>query len=224
MVKAIGRVSRERPARHDGPGPTDPGGGPPLQAQLRAVLREGARGAERYDVRHLRRSWREFAAFACVVEQYGYRYDGPSPLSPQGSPHPYFAFRRMTDAAERAARTAALHPDALDGGPLPGMRPGGHRLRPLPEARREAGLLHARIMVDHGRTHRRRGLIALLLVPSALLIPLSQAGFSQGAALVCAAVWLFFAVLRALGLFLARHRCRTYGRMLRDAGITWPPA
>jgi hypothetical protein len=165
----------------------------------------------------LQRSWRNFAAFAYVVEQYGYRYDGLSPLSPQGSPNPYFAFLRMPDAAERAARTAARYPDALDGGPLPGMRPGGRRLRPLPEARRDVDLLHARIMVDHSRTHRRRGLIALLLIPLVLLIPLSQTGFSGPALLVCAAVRLFFA-----GLLIARRRHRKYGEMLRAAGITWP--
>ncbi|PNG22102.1 hypothetical protein [Streptomyces cahuitamycinicus] len=193
-----------------------------LKTQLQALLRDGARGAERHDARHLQRSWRKFAAFAYVVEQYGYRYDGLSPLSPKGSPNPYFAFRRMPDAAERAARTAARFPDALDGGPLPGMRPGGQRLRPLPEARRDVDLLHARIMVDYSRTHRRRGLIALLLIPLVLLIPLSQTGFSGPALLVCAAVWLFFAGLRALGLLIARRRHRKYGEMLRAAGITRP--
>ncbi|WUC44052.1 hypothetical protein OG692_20160 [Streptomyces cellulosae] len=195
-----------------------------LQAQLKALLREGARGAKRYDVRHTQRSWRQFAAFAYVVEQYGYRYDGLSPLSPKGSPNPYFAFRRMPDAAERAARTAALHPDAPNGGPLPGMRPGGRRLEPLPEARREVDLLHARIMVDHSRTHRRRGLILLLVLPLVMLIPLSQTGFSGGALLVCAGVWLFFAVLWGLGLLIARRRRRRYGRVLEEAGIVWPPA
>jgi hypothetical protein len=102
------------------------------------------------------------------------------------------------------------------------MRPGGHRLRPLPEAQRDVDLLHARIMVDYSRTHRRRGLIALLLIPLALLIPLSRTGFSPTALLVCGAVWLLFAALWALGLFIARRRYRKYGGMLRAAGITWP--
>ncbi|MFJ9857962.1 hypothetical protein ACIRVN_10755 [Streptomyces albogriseolus] len=195
-----------------------------LQAQLKALLREGARGAERYDVRHTQRSWRQFAAFAYVVEQYGYRYDGLSPLSPKGSPNPYFAFRRMPDAAERATRAAALHPDALNGGPLPGMRPGARRLEPLPEVRREVDLLHARIMVDYSRTHRRRGLAMLLLLPLVMLIPLSQADFSRGAVLICVGIWLLFAVLWALGLLIARRRRRRYGRVLQEAGITWPPA
>ncbi|MFC7513119.1 hypothetical protein ACFQV4_35865 [Streptomyces thermocarboxydus] len=73
----------------------------------------------------------------------------------------------------------------MNGGPLPGMRPGGRRLEPLPEARREVDLLHARIMVDHSRTHRRRGLILLLVLPLVMLIPLSQTGFS-GARCWCA--------------------------------------
>ncbi|MEG3627297.1 hypothetical protein [Streptomyces poriticola] len=193
-----------------------------LQTQLKALLQDGARGAERHDARHLQRSWRRFAAFAYVVEQYGYRYEGLSPLSPKGSPNPYFAFRRMPDAAERAARTAAQYPNALDGGPLPGMRPGGHRLRPLPEAERDVDLLHARIMVDYSRSHRRRGLIALVVLALALLIPLSRTGFSATALLVCGGGWLFFAVLWALGLFIARRRQRRYGEMLRAAGVDRP--
>ncbi|WP_051851954.1 hypothetical protein [Streptomyces sp. NRRL F-5650] len=44
-----------------------------LQPQLRALLRDGAQGAERHDVRSLQRSWRKFAAFAYVAEQCGYR-------------------------------------------------------------------------------------------------------------------------------------------------------
>ncbi|MFS8198540.1 hypothetical protein ACLVWQ_07595 [Streptomyces sp. CWNU-52B] len=194
-----------------------------LQPQLKALLRDGSQGAQRHDARNLQRSWRRFAAFAYVAEQYGYRYDGLSPLSPKGSPNPYFAFRRAPDAVERATRTAELHPTALGGGPLPGMRPGGRRLRPLPEVRRDVDLLHARIMVDYSRGHRRRGLIALVLLPLVMLIPLSQAGFTATALLVCAAVWLFFAALWALGLYLARRRLVKYGRVLTAAGIDWSP-
>ncbi|WP_328687860.1 hypothetical protein OHA74_54365 [Streptomyces phaeochromogenes] len=195
-----------------------------LQPQLKALLRDGAQGAQRHDARNLQRSWRKFAAFAYVAEQYGYQYDGLSPISPKGSPNPYFAFRRTPDAAQRANHTAEQHPDALKGGPLPGMRPGGNHLRPLPEARRDVDLLHARIMVDYSRSHRRRGLIALVILPLAMLIPLSQTGFTPTALLVCAAIWLFFAALWALGLFLARRRLTKYGHILAAAGIDWPPA
>ncbi|MFJ6566812.1 hypothetical protein ACIQNU_05295 [Streptomyces sp. NPDC091292] len=194
-----------------------------LRSQLDALLRDGARGAERHDARNLQRSWRKFAAFAYVAEQYGYVYEGLSPVSPKGSPNPYFAFRRAPDAVERAAATAARHPAALQGGPLPGMRPGGGRLRPLPEARRDVELLHARIQVDYHRTHRRRGLAALVVLPFVMLIPLSQTGFTATALLVCGAVWLFFAALWTLGLALARRRLTRYGRVLTAAGITWPP-
>jgi len=195
-----------------------------LQPQLKALLRDGAQGAQRHDARNLQRSWRRFAAFAYVAEQYGYQYDGLSPISPKGSPNPYFAFRRTPDAMERATRTAGQYPTALQGGPLPGMRPGGSRLRPSAEARRDVDLLHARIMVDYSRSHRRRGLIALVILPLAMLIPLSQTGFTPTALLVCAAVWLFFAALWGLGLFLARRRLTKYGRLLTAAGIDWPSA
>ncbi|MGQ4350130.1 hypothetical protein [Streptomyces sp. SAS_275] len=193
-----------------------------LQSQLNALLRDGARGAERHDARNLQRSWSKFAAFAYVAEQYGYRYEGPSSLSPKGSPNPYFAFRRMPNAVERAVSTADRYPAAVQGGQLPGMRPGGNRLRPLPEARRAVELLHARIMVDYSRTHRRRGLIALVILPFIMLIPLSRAGFTPPALLVCAAIWLVFAALWALGLFLARRRYAKYSKVLRAAGVQWP--
>ncbi|MGW5562747.1 hypothetical protein ACWEWD_04915 [Streptomyces tendae] len=193
-----------------------------LQPQLRALLRDGAQGVERHDARNLHRSWRKFAAFAYVAEQYGYRYDGLSTLSPKGSPNPYFAFRRLPDARERAAWSAQHYPAAPEAGPLPGMRPGGSRLRPLPEVQHEVDLLHARIMVDYSRTHRRRGLIALLVLMAAMLIPLSQTGFSAQSLLVCGAVWLFFAALWLTGLALTRHRYRKYSRVLRDSGVDWP--
>ncbi|MFC8085401.1 hypothetical protein [Streptomyces sp. NPDC057340] len=194
-----------------------------LQPQLRALLRDGSQGAERHDARNLQRSWRKFAAFAYVAEQYGYRYDGLSPLSPKGSPNPYFAFRRLPDAPERAAWSAEHYPAAPQGGPLPGMRPGGSRLRPLPEVQTDVDLLHARIMVDYSRTHRRRGLTALLVLLVAMLIPLSQTGFSAPSLLVCGAVWLFFAALWLTGLVIARRRYAKYSRVLRDSGVDWPP-
>lgn len=149
-----------------------------LQPQLKTLMRDGSEGAERHDARNLQESWRKFAAFAYVAEQYGYRYYGLSPTSPKGSPNPYFAFRRAPDAVERASRTAALFPQALTGGQLPGMRPGGSRLRPLTEARREVDLLHARIQVDYNGSHRGRGLLQLLVIPLVMLIPLSQTGFT----------------------------------------------
>ncbi|MBQ0883974.1 hypothetical protein KBZ94_03360 [Streptomyces sp. RM72] len=194
-----------------------------LQPQLRALLRDGAAGAERHDARNLQRSWRKFAAFAYVAEQYGYRYEGLSTLSPKGSPNPYFAFRRLPDASERAAWSTQHHPAAPEGGPLPGMRPGGSRLRPLPEVQHDVDLLHARIMVDYSRTHRQRGLTALLVLLVAMLIPLSQTGFSAQSLLVCGTVWLFFAALWLTGLFIARRRYVKYSRVLRDSGVDWPP-
>jgi len=194
-----------------------------LQPQLKALMRDGSKGDELHDARNLQKSWRKFAAFAYVAEQYGYRYDGPSPTSPKGSPNPYFAFRRTPDAVERASRTAALFPQALAGGRLPGMRPGGSRLRPLPEAQREVDLLHARIQVDYTSSHRRRGLLQLLVIPMVMLIPLSQTGFSPASVLVCAGIWVFFLALWAVGLFLARGRFTKYARLLQAAAIQWPP-
>ncbi|MET8898883.1 hypothetical protein ACFVGX_13405 [Streptomyces sp. NPDC127113] len=191
-----------------------------LQLQLTALLRGGSQGAERHDARNLQGSWRKFAAFAYVAEQYGYRYEGLSPLSPRGSPNPYFAFHRLPDAPERAARTTQHCPGAPQGGQLPGMRPGRNRLRPLAEVRHEVDLLHARIVVDYSRTHPRRGLTALLFLLIVMAIPLSQTGFSAPSLLLCGAVWLFFAALWLTGMGVARRRYAKYRRVLRDSGTT----
>jgi hypothetical protein len=79
-------------------------------------------------------------------------------------------------------------------------------------------------MVDYSRTHRRRGLIALIVIPFVMLIPLSQTGFTFTALVVCAAIWLVFAALWALGLSLARRRYAKYSQILRAAGVQWPPS
>ncbi|WP_328873123.1 hypothetical protein OHT76_25150 [Streptomyces sp. NBC_00287] len=190
-----------------------------LQQQLKALMRDGATGAQQHDARNLLRSRKQFASFAYIAEQYGYEYAGLSTLSPSGSPNPYFAFRRTPDAAERAARTSAQHPDAIRGGQLPGMRPGGSRLAPLPETQAAVSLLHARIEVDYSGTHEKRGLIQLLIMPFVLLIPLWQAGFTPVPILICCGLWLFTAGLWVLGIALARHRLAKYGRVLEKAGI-----
>lgn len=96
-------------------------------------------------------------------------------------------------------------------------------MRPLPEVQQEVDLLHARIVVDYSRTHRRRGLTALLVLLVAMLVPLSQTGFSAQSLLVCGAVWLFFAALWLTGLVIARRRYAKYSRVLRDSGVDWPP-
>lgn len=54
-------------------------------------------------------SLRKFAQFAYIAEQYGYRYSGLDPdLRDSGTP--FFVFRRLPDAGERAARTRGVSP------------------------------------------------------------------------------------------------------------------
>lgn len=103
------------------------------------------------------------------------------------------------------------------------MRPGGNRLRPLPQAQRGGDLLHARIVVDYTRTHRGRGLFQLLVLPLVMLIPLSQVGFTATSLLVCGGIWLFFLGLWALGLLLARRRFAKYSQVPSAAGVDAPP-
>lgn len=115
-----------------------------VRRELRSLLGSARQGRGRHRLRSpwLRR--RKLASFVYVAEQYGYRYDG---LAPQPQ-NPTLTFRRLPDAAERAARTQERFPDAQRGGQLPGMRPGLRRLVPLAETKQEVDLLFAPFVQD----------------------------------------------------------------------------
>ncbi|AUH42431.1 hypothetical protein [Streptomyces sp. CMB-StM0423] len=196
---------------------------PQLRPQLRALLKAGEQGAETYATVNPWSSRYTFAVFAYLAEQYGYRYAGLSARHSVSRAHPVFAFSRLPDAVERATRTRARYPDGPLGGPLPGLT-GGRRPVPLPEARREVEMLHARIMVDlYGTSRRGRirmlavavpvGVFAATAVNSGLRpAPLAVAG---GIAVVWwLYLWLASAVMR-------RGRLK-YSSMLEQAGVEWP--
>ncbi len=109
----------------------------------------------------------KFAQFAYVAEQYGYRYSGLDPEL-RDSDTPFFVFRALPDARERAAVTRARFPGALAGGQLPGMRAWPVPVLTLPEARGEVRLLHARIAFDYfgalGRQRLRPWLVGIPVV------------------------------------------------------------
>ncbi|MCX5178988.1 hypothetical protein [Streptomyces virginiae] len=87
------------------------------------------------------------AALAHVAERYGYAYDRAHRTGHNKQlvlvrmyrdPHP--------EARAREAATIAAHPQAGNGGTVPGMRPG--TAKPLPEAQEAVARLKDRIMLD----------------------------------------------------------------------------
>ncbi|GAA2132496.1 hypothetical protein [Streptomyces synnematoformans] len=197
---------------------------PQLRSQLRALLQAGEQGAATYTTINPWNARRTFALFAYLAEQYGYRYAGLSPDHSPSRGHPVFAFRRLPDAAERATRTRARYPDGPLGGPLPGLTP-GRKPAPLPEARQEVELLHARIKVDlYGTSSNRRLRMLAVAVPLGVLIALAVNGSLEPVPLAVAggiaAVWWLYLWLAAA---IMRRGRRRYGRMLEQAGVEWPP-
>lgn len=197
---------------------------PQLRTQLGALLKAGEQGAETYTTINPWNSRKTFAAFAYLAEQYGYRYAGLSAHHGTSRSHPVFAFRRLPDAAERAARTRAGHPDGPLGGSLPGLT-AGRRPEPLPEARQEVELLHARIAVDlYGTSRRGRLRMLAVAVPLGVLIALAvndslDPGPLAVAGGISVAWWLYLWLTSAI----MQRGLRRYRAMLEQAGIEWPP-
>ncbi|MFC8082364.1 hypothetical protein [Streptomyces sp. NPDC057340] len=166
----------------------------------------------------------KFAQFAYIAEQYGYRYSGLDPeLRDSGTP--FFVFRRLPDAPQRAAGTRERFPGALEGGRLPGMRAWPVPVLTLPRARREVRLLHARIAIDYyGALGRQRMRPWLIGIPVVFLLFLLVNGELHSAGLGVA-VGLAAALLIALAasrVFMRRRRA-AHERLLERSGIRWPP-
>lgn len=169
-------------------------------------------------------SARTFARFAYVAEQYGYRYAGLDP-DLRGTGTPFFLFRRLPDAAERAARTHRLFPGAPERGRLPGMRPWPGVVVPLKEARREVALLHARIRVDHSEAVVGQRLAPWLIgIPAVfLLILLVNGEVNTTGLLTGGAMALGLMVLLMASRWYLRRRQAAYRRVLERAGVSHPP-
>lgn len=166
----------------------------------------------------------KFAQFAYIAEQYGYRYSGLDPeLRDSGTP--FFVFRRLPDARERAARTREQCPGALERGRLPGMRAWPVPVLTLSQARSEVKLLHARIAMDYydalGRQRMRPWLIG---IPVVFLLFLLVNGELHGTGLRVAAgmAAALLVALAASRVFMRRRRA-AHQRLLERSGVRWPP-
>lgn len=166
----------------------------------------------------------KFAQFAYIAEQYGYRYSGPDPELRDSGP-PFFVFRPLPDARERADRTRERFPGALEGGRLPGMRAWPVPVLTLPGARSEVRLLHARIAIDYyGALGRQRIRPWLIGIPAVFLLFLLVNGELHATGLRVA-VGLSAALLIALAasrVFMRRRRA-AHERLLERSGVRWPP-
>ncbi|MFG3133165.1 hypothetical protein ACGFZU_36385 [Streptomyces tendae] len=169
-------------------------------------------------------SLRKFAQFAYIAEQYGYRYSGLDPdLRDSGTP--FFVFRRLPDAGERAARTRESFPDAPENGRLPGMRAWPLPVLTLPAARSEVKLLLARIVVDYyGALGRQRMRPWLIGIPVVFLLFLLVNGelHATGLRVAGGMAVALIVVLTASRVFMRRRRV-TYRRLLERSGVGPPP-
>ncbi|MEV7218912.1 hypothetical protein AB0N98_03425 [Streptomyces sp. NPDC093681] len=166
----------------------------------------------------------KFAQFAYIAEQYGYRYAGLDPEL-RGSGTPFFIFRRLPDAHERAARTREQFPGALERGRLPGMRAWPVPVLTLPETRGEVKLWHARIVIDYyGALGRQRMRPWLIGIPMVFLLFLLMNGELHATGLRVAAgmVSALLIALTASRIFMRRRRA-AHERLLERSGVRWPP-
>ncbi|WP_327262782.1 hypothetical protein OG444_15790 [Streptomyces sp. NBC_01232] len=86
-------------------------------------------------------------ALAHIAEQYGYAYDRAHRTGHNNSLVLVRMYRDPSPGARaREAATIAAHPQAGNGGTVPGMRPG--TLKPLPEVQESVALMKDRITLD----------------------------------------------------------------------------
>ncbi|MFL9656505.1 hypothetical protein ACJ7VE_22635 [Streptomyces sp. PB17] len=169
-------------------------------------------------------SLRTFAQFAYIAEQYGYRYSGLDPdLRDSGTP--FFVFRRLPDAGERAARTRESFPGAPGNGRLPGMRAWPLPVLTRPAARSEVKLLHARIVVDYyGALGRQRMRPWLIGIPVVFVLFLLVNGELHATGLrVAAGMAVALILVLTASRFVMRRRRATYRRLLEQSGVRPPP-
>ncbi|MFG2880066.1 hypothetical protein ACGFYU_34490 [Streptomyces sp. NPDC048337] len=90
---------------------------------------------------------RRAAALVHIAEQYGFEYGETRRTGHKNTLIAVLMYRdARPEARAREAATITAHPQAGNGGTVPGMRPGS--LKPLPEAEQAVALAKDRIMFD----------------------------------------------------------------------------
>ncbi|MFE9253387.1 hypothetical protein [Streptomyces sp. NPDC007088] len=183
------------------------------------LFRAVARKEAEFSVRPHLTTKKKLAAFACVADDFGYRFTGLA-AGTRTANNPYYAFRRTPDADRRAAAALARHPHAMTGGQLPGMRPGGG-FRPDRATRERVGLFHAQLVIDATTVYRTRvvrNLVGLLVLA---VVVLAVQGFPAPATLISGGVGVALLACYFLGAEVGRRRRARKARLLASAG--WDP-
>ncbi|MFE6590694.1 hypothetical protein [Streptomyces sp. NPDC057781] len=185
------------------------------------LMKAVAEEAREFAVRPHFPGLKKFAAFAYVAERFGYRYLGHAPGNAALN-NPYFLFRRMPDARERATALMGADAAAPVGNALPGMRP-GLGFTPTPAARPEVEILYSQMVVDASGRYNPRVLSNILILPIVMAIFLIFPGYTVDNVLIAAGIWLAFFALYLVGLCVSRYRRVKHLARLAAAGVEWPP-
>ncbi|MFF0514932.1 hypothetical protein [Streptomyces sp. NPDC004250] len=188
---------------------------------LNELMKAVAEEASDFVVRPHFPGLKKFAAFAYVAESFGYRYCGHAPGNAALN-NPYFLFRRMPDARERAAALMAADPGTSGRAQLPGMQP-GNGFSPVPAVRREVELLYSQMVVDASGRYNPRVLSNILVLPIVIAIFLIFPGYTVENVLIAAGIWFVFFAFYLVGLGVSRQRRAKHLARLSAAGVEWPP-
>lgn len=166
-------------------------------------------------------SVKKLARMAFVAEQFGFMYGDAVQAGSQNSRTVLTLHRDPGPGAQqRAAATMARHPQAGNGGDLPGMRPGGG-LKPVPEAEPHLELLKARINFDlTGRSAEKRMLGGAIGLTVAMVLGLVRDVLEDDALVYGLIGYVLLMLLLGAGFLWTRHRNAAYAARLRAAGLT----
>lgn len=188
--------------------------------QVDRMLREMA-GAQSVQVVSRTGSVTKLARLVLVAEQFGFMY-GDTRQTGGRAPKVVLTIHRDPDqqAQRRAADNFARHPQAGDGGDLPGMQPGG-KLKPLPEALAHLELLKARINFDlTGKNAEKRMLMGGIGVTAGFAIALFRSAFEGTAAVFSVVAYVLLLLLLGGGFLWNRKRNARFENVLSQSGLT----
>ncbi|MGP3950410.1 hypothetical protein [Streptomyces sp. 7N604] len=165
-------------------------------------------------------SVKKLAGLAFIAEQFGFAYygaeqsganDGAVKMQLYRDPSPY--------AQQRAAATWAQFPQAGNGGPLPGIQPGG-KLKPVPEAAPAVELLKARINFDlTGKSAEKRMMWGAIGFTVGGAIGVARGDFFGLTMGIGLGLWAFCMALLGFGFIWTRRRNQKYAALLASAGF-----
>lgn len=154
-----------------------------------------------------------------VAEQFGFMYADAREKGENKVTEVLLVRDPSPAAQQRAAETMARHPQAGNGGDLPGMQP-GDKLKPLPDAKAHLELIKARINVDlTDRRAEKRIFVGAGLFTAAMLFGQVTDGIIDPV-FASPITWGVVMVVLALGFVYTRRRNARFVARLQEAGFT----